>query len=189
MNSKNILFYHTFNSPYNSITIVWNSENSKLKIQRIFLSNDELNSEENAFQVFKRSLEKGNNSEISNLKEKILKFLRGKEVFFGLELLNMNRCFQTQKMVLLAEYKVPRGWITTYKRIAIKIGIPMGARVVGNSLARNPFPIIIPCHRAIKSNGELGGFQGGIEMKRALLEKEGLKIVRKGKIITENIYY
>jgi methylated-DNA-[protein]-cysteine S-methyltransferase len=45
---------------------------------------------------------------------------------------------------------------------------------VGNALATNPFPIIIPCHRAIRSDGSLGGFQGATAMKRALLEREGI---------------
>jgi len=67
--------------------------------------------------------------------------------------------------------------------------MPKGARVVGNALARNPFPIIIPCHRAIKTNGELGGFQGGLDMKRALLELEGIEVSDKGKVITDRIYY
>ncbi len=64
-----------------------------------------------------------------------------------------------------------------------------GARVVGNALARNPFPIIIPCHRAIKSNGALGGFQGGIKMKRALLELEGIEFSERGMVVTKRIYY
>ncbi|MFX0019761.1 MAG: methylated-DNA--[protein]-cysteine S-methyltransferase [Promethearchaeota archaeon] len=69
------------------------------------------------------------------------------------------------------------------------MGKPKGARIVGNALARNPFPIIIPCHRAIKTRSELGGFQGGIDMKRALLKLEGIEISEKGKVITNRIYY
>jgi len=60
---------------------------------------------------------------------------------------------------------------------------------VGNALAKNPFPIIIPCHRAIKTNGDLGGFQGGVKMKRALLEQEGIKFSNQGKVIIKKIYY
>ena len=110
-------------------------------------------------------------------------------VNFDLQLIDFDQCFRLQKKVLLAEFDVPRGWVSMYKRIANKIGIPKGARVVGNDLAKNPFPIVIPCHRAIKSNGELGGFQGGIEMKRALLEMEGIEFSNNGKVITNNIYY
>jgi methylated-DNA-[protein]-cysteine S-methyltransferase len=91
--------------------------------------------------------------------------------------------------VLLAEYEIPRSWVSTYGRIARSLGIPDGARAVGGALSRNPFPIIIPCHRAIRSNGELGGFQGGLRMKRALLELEGIGFSAEGKVLTERIYY
>ena len=96
---------------------------------------------------------------------------------------------EIQKRILLAEFRIPRGWVSTYKRIANNIGIHKGARVVGNALAKNPFPIIIPCHRTIKTNGDLGGFQGGIKMKRALLELEGIKFSDRGIVITDRIYY
>jgi methylated-DNA-[protein]-cysteine S-methyltransferase len=89
----------------------------------------------------------------------------------------------------LAEYRIPRGWISTYGRIARHLGTPGGARAVGGALARNPFPIIIPCHRAIGANSELGGFRGGLEMKRALLELEGVEFSQTGKVLTDRIYY
>ncbi|NPE09459.1 MAG: MGMT family protein [Asgard group archaeon] len=49
--------------------------------------------------------------------------------------------------------------------------------------------MFIPCHRAIRSNGELGGYQGGLSMKRALLEMEGISFSEKGKVVSKNIYY
>ena len=107
----------------------------------------------------------------------------------SLNFLDFNSCTNIQEKVIRTEFRIPRGWVSTYKRIANHIGLKNGARVVGNSLARNPFPIIIPCHRAIKSNGELGGYQGGITMKRKLLEMEGIKFSNKGKVITEEIFY
>ncbi|RZD35079.1 MAG: 6-O-methylguanine DNA methyltransferase [Methanobacteriota archaeon] len=74
--------------------------------------------------------------------------------------------------------KIPRGEVRTYKEIAIKIGKPKAARAVANACALNPNPIIVPCHRVIKSNGELGGYSGpgGIKQKKELLENEGLSI-------------
>jgi methylated-DNA-[protein]-cysteine S-methyltransferase len=57
------------------------------------------------------------------------------------------------------------------------------------ALARNPFPLLIPCHRAIRSNGKLGGFQGGPGMKRALLELEGIEFSPTGKVLTDRIHY
>jgi methylated-DNA-[protein]-cysteine S-methyltransferase len=89
----------------------------------------------------------------------------------------------------MAEREIPRGWVSTYGRIATHLGVPGGARAVGGALARNPFPIIIPCHRAIRSDGSLGGFQGGPDMKRALLEFEGVGFSSTGRVAAERFYY
>ena len=91
-----------------------------------------------------------------------MRVLTAEDIHFSLELLDCNLIRTFQIKVLLAEYNVPRGWITTYQRLAIHLGNPNGARAIGNALKNNPFPIIIPCHRAIQSDGKLGGFQGGI---------------------------
>lgn len=181
-------FYATFPSPFDAFTIVWKETGSKLQIQRIFLSDTKHKSEVKALESFKK-IKLESSSLIALLGENIQRFFKGEQVDFDHGLLDFNQCFEIQKKVLLAEYKIPRGWVSTYKRIAHHLHMPKGARVVGNALARNPFPIIIPCHRAIKTNGELGGFQGGIDMKRALLELEGIEISDKGKVITDRIYY
>ena len=70
--------------------------------------------------------------------------------------------------------KIPKGKTKTYKEIAINIGHPNSARAVANACGKNPYPIIIPCHRVICSNGKLGGYSGtgGISEKRRLLKNE-----------------
>jgi methylated-DNA-[protein]-cysteine S-methyltransferase len=65
--------------------------------------------------------------------------------------------------------------------LAERIEAPGAARAVGHALALNPFPLIIPCHRAVRSDGGLGGFQGGLAMKRKLLELEGIAFSPSGK--------
>ncbi|MFH1230777.1 MAG: MGMT family protein [Planctomycetota bacterium] len=78
-----------------------------------------------------------------------------------------------------AVYKVLRtisyGTIRPYKWVAEKVGCPKGSRAVGNALAKNPLPLIIPCHRVVRSNGSLGSFSaiGGVKLKKRLLETEG----------------
>jgi len=69
---------------------------------------------------------------------------------------------------------IPKGQTRTYKEIAIAIGSPKSFRAVANACGKNPSPIEIPCHRAIRSDGTLGGYSGpgGIEKKRMLLEEE-----------------
>lgn len=76
---------------------------------------------------------------------------------------------------------IPRGRVVTYKEIASFIGSPKAARAVGSACGRNPNAPAVPCHRAVKSDGSLGGYSGGVKRKIYLLKKEGLKIV-KGKI-------
>ncbi|MFX0046926.1 MAG: methylated-DNA--[protein]-cysteine S-methyltransferase [Candidatus Hermodarchaeota archaeon] len=181
-------FYTTFSSPFGPFSIIWEESVPDLQIKRIFLSDPEFTSEMKMLKVFK-IIKSGVSSIIDSLGKQILLFLKGETINFNLQLIDLDECYEIQKRILLAEYNIPRGWVSTYKRIADKIGIPKGARVVGNALAKNPFPIIIPCHRAIKSNGELGGFQGGLEMKQVLLEMEKIKFSTRGKVITNKIFY
>lgn len=67
---------------------------------------------------------------------------------------------------------VPYGETKTYKWLAAKIGNPHAFRAVGNALGKNPIPIIFPCHRIIESDGSIGGYSSGIDIKRRLLEIE-----------------
>ena len=68
--------------------------------------------------------------------------------------------------------KIPFGSTMSYKNIAKNLKSPKGYRAVANANAQNPLPIVIPCHRVIKSNGELGGYAGGSSLKKKLLEFE-----------------
>ena len=71
---------------------------------------------------------------------------------------------------------IPYGEARSYTWVAEQTGSPRAGRAVGQALARNPLPIIIPCHRVIASNGKLGGFTGGLKMKRYLLSLEAASI-------------
>ncbi|MDD5108101.1 MAG: MGMT family protein [Candidatus Omnitrophica bacterium] len=86
--------------------------------------------------------------------------------------MRLDLCSTFQKEVLRAVQAIPRGKVSTYKLIAKQIGRPKAARAVGRALATNPFALVIPCHRVIRSDGSLGGYQGGTKMKQALLRKE-----------------
>lgn len=76
------------------------------------------------------------------------------------------------RRVLVAARFVPFGAVTSYGELARRIGVPKGARAVGAALGRNPIPIIVPCHRVLQSGGRLGGYTGGLHIKRKLLEVE-----------------
>ncbi len=69
---------------------------------------------------------------------------------------------------------IPKGEVLTYGELAERIGYPGAARAVGQAVGSNPIPLLIPCHRVVASNG-IGGFGGDIELKRRLLEAEGVR--------------
>lgn len=71
--------------------------------------------------------------------------------------------------------KVPKGKVTTYKEIAIKLN-SKAYRAVGNAMNKNPYSPKVPCHRVVKSNGEVGGFASGTRKKIEMLKKEGIEI-------------
>jgi methylated-DNA-[protein]-cysteine S-methyltransferase len=75
--------------------------------------------------------------------------------------------------VLRATAAIPFGGVLSYQEVAAEAGSPRGSRAAGNALGSNPIPIVIPCHRVLRSGGNLGGYGGGIERKRWLLELEG----------------
>ena len=71
--------------------------------------------------------------------------------------------------------RIPAGLILTYSDLAIQVGMPLAARAVGNAVARNPIPVIIPCHRVIRKAGDFGGYRWGAARKKALLGWEQAK--------------
>tara|TARA_B100001105_G_C22086530_1_gene313124 strand:+ start:181 stop:480 length:300 start_codon:yes stop_codon:yes gene_type:complete len=87
--------------------------------------------------------------------------------------------FNQQCYALLS--KIPRGKVSTYKEIAKALNTK-AYRAVGNAMAKNPNPIIVPCHRVINSNGLIGGYGLGVDKKISLLQKEGVTI-RKRRVV------
>jgi len=85
--------------------------------------------------------------------------------------------------------EVPEGKITTYGELAKAVGFTNGQRAIGRIMNKNPYPVIIPCHRVVKSDGKVGGYAYGEEIKIKILKKEGIKI-KDGKILDlENTIY
>ena len=78
--------------------------------------------------------------------------------------------------------QVPEGKITTYGDLAKAVGLKNGQRAIGTIMKKNLFPIIIPCHRVVKSDGKIGGYVYGERIKSQMLAKEGIKI-KDGQII------
>ena len=74
-----------------------------------------------------------------------------------------------QLKVWEALLRIPPGSVITYQDIAVQIGLPEGSRAVGNAVGRNPLPVLIPCHRVIRKDGNFGGYRFGSPRKKALL--------------------
>lgn len=77
-----------------------------------------------------------------------------------------------ERQVWLALSEIPYGETRTYKWMAQRVGCPKGSRAVGQALKKNPIPIVLPCHRVIESDGKIGGFALGEDIKRRLLQME-----------------
>jgi O-6-methylguanine DNA methyltransferase len=81
-----------------------------------------------------------------------------------------------RQSALLAARRIPYGEIRTYAWLAKTAGNPKAQRAAGQAMRRNPLPLVIPCHRVVRSDGTIGGFGGGRRMKRSLLELEGIRV-------------
>ncbi len=87
-----------------------------------------------------------------------------------------------QQKILKKLLEVPKGQITTYGELAKAVGLKNGQRAVGKIMNRNPYPVIIPCHRVVMSTGKIGGYAYGENIKTSMLSNEGIKI-ENGKIV------
>jgi len=112
---------------------------------------------------------------LPDLQERIVAYFGGENVDFSTQpAVNLDALTPFDRKVLLTCRKIPSGETTTYGDLAVRIGHPGAARAVGSALARNPIPLIIPCHRVLRTDGHLGGFSapGGIKTKQRLLRHE-----------------
>ena len=103
-------------------------------------------------------------------KSKILNYLSGKRKSLNFPVVHLNTPFR--KRVLEAERNIPYGETRSYGEVAKMVASPRAVRAVGSANANNPLPLYFPCHRIINSNGTLGGFGGGLNLKQYLLNLE-----------------
>ncbi len=112
-------------------------------------------------------------SSFGDLPRRLERFFEGEVVSFDDEL-DLVMATPFRRAVWEATRSVPYGETRSYSWVAQHIGKPRALRAVGQALAHNPVPIVVPCHRVVNKNGDLGGFSGGLEMKKRLLEIEAL---------------
>jgi len=107
----------------------------------------------------------------NELCDRLRRYFGGESVDFA-DKLDLSGTTRFQQNVWLTVHNIPRGGTRSYGWVAKQLGLPKAARAVGQALGRNPVPIVIPCHRVIGSDGKLGGFGGGVEIKKYLLQLE-----------------
>lgn len=168
-------------SPIGEITIIWRKK-PQFQIEEIILSNPDKKSSKIASEKYEQEDDLTIHKKSKQLKrvlEELDKYFHEKDYSFSLEYLNLDKLTPFQRKVLETEFKTKKGTVNTYKELAKASGSPKAYRAVGNALSKNPYPIIIPCHRTVKSDGTIGGFGGvaeGLESKKTLLELDGLMI-------------
>ncbi len=109
--------------------------------------------------------------EFADLIGRFKRFFRGERIAFD-DTIDLTSATPFQCEVWQTARLIPYGETRSYGWIAGHIGKPKGSRAVGQALGKNPIPIIVPCHRVLASDGNLGGFTGGLEMKKYLLKLE-----------------
>lgn len=131
-------------------------------------------SEKNHLNIFNYNNLKVQNKDFLDLISRVQDYFIGKEVNFLNYQLNLKSYSTFQKKIFHTVSKIPYASVKSYKEIAEEAGFPRAFRAVGNVMKGNPLPLIIPCHRVIRSDGGLGGFSGkeGIALKKKMIDWE-----------------
>ena len=116
--------------------------------------------------------------EVQQVVERIVALLRGGAGDLAEVALDMDQVPEFHRRVYEVARTIPPGKTLSYGDIAAQLGAPRAARAVGQALGRNPFPIVVPCHRVLAAGGKIGGFsaQGGVTTKRRMLAIEGARL-------------
>jgi methylated-DNA-[protein]-cysteine S-methyltransferase len=161
------------------------ADGSRSRIRRILLPEDGVSMADRIRHEFPGALPAAARGEIARSLEI---FLGGKDVDFSAADMDLDGVKDFVRRTLAACREIPCGRVITYGGLAAALGTPGAARAVGNAMGSNPFALIIPCHRVIRSGGGLGGFGGGgPAMKRRLLEQEGVVFDPQGRVLPEHL--
>ena len=104
--------------------------------------------------------------------ELLTAYFRGERIHIPWKVMDLSRYTLSQQHVYGAVARIPYGETASYGQVARTANLPRAARFVGTTMARNPYPVLIPCHRVIRSDGSIGAFGGGRELKKSMLSLE-----------------
>ena len=177
---ENNFQYSIFSTSWGWAGVIFNQEGLRFfilpleKIEDIIFELKKI-AEENNLKIFEsNNSEEEKKAKILDLIKEVQEYYKGKKVNFFDYQLNLKSYTPFQKKVLSTVSKVPYGILKSYQEIAVEAGFPRAFRAVGNMMRKNPLPLIIPCHRVIRSDGKLGGFSGGkgIALKKKMIDWE-----------------
>jgi len=167
------MYYQIIKVGKDELGLVWNNVGKRPRVESVYLPNgkekvlDRIRKEYPGMQCTQRKIPDG----IDNV---VIALFKGQNKKVSLSAINLKKLTVFQTEVLKQVYRIPRGKVAAYSGIAARTGHPRAARAVGTVMANNPFPLIIPCHRVIWADRKVGQFGGGTQMKRELLEREGV---------------
>jgi methylated-DNA-[protein]-cysteine S-methyltransferase len=182
------MIYQIIKAGKDEIGLVWDNVGNRPRVESVYLPHgkekisDRIRREYPGMQCTQRRIP----DDIDNV---IIALFKGQNKKVSLSAINLKKLTGFQTEVLKQVYQIPHGKAATYSGIAARTGHPRAARAVGTVMANNPFPLIIPCHRVIRADRKVGQFGGGTQMKRELLEREGVIFGRKGIISGKYIQF
>ena len=179
------MYYQIIKVGREEIGLVWSYAGKKPRLEYIYLPDPKSKLAARIVKDFP-GINKSQRKIPGGIDDRIATLYFGKKENVDLSLLNLSRLTVFSIKVLKQACKIPYGKVATYSGLAAKLGKPRAARAVGTALANNPFPIIIPCHRVIRADGSLGGFGGGLKMKRELLNREGVALNDQDRVNAES---
>ena len=165
--------YHICTTAFGYTAILFQTE--PFLVKRIFLPHSHK-------KALKKRIQKtgpakpGHNRAVLNMCKDIQAYFEGVPIKAPCKFLDISRLTPLQRSVLEAVSSVPHGEVRSYGQIAAQVGHPRACRFIGTTLARNPFPILIPCHRIVRADGSPGGFYGGTDLKKRMLLLEKRKL-------------
>jgi len=163
------MFYHTCVTAFGYVGILFQAE--PLLVNRIFLPHFGKRALVGQIQETAPS-KPGSTPAILAICKDLQTYFSGAPIKPSWEVLNLDGLTPLQCVVLEAVAGIPYGEVRSYGQIAAQVGHPGAYRFVGTTLAKNPFPILIPCHRVILADGSPGRFGGGKDLKKDMLELE-----------------
>ncbi len=164
--------YHIYSTAFGYTAILFQTE--PFLVKRIYLPHSHK-------RALKKRIQKtgpanpGHTRAVLNMCNDIQAYYEGNPIKTPWKFLDISGLTPLQRSVLEAVSSVPHGEIRSYGQIAAQVGHPRACRFVGTTLARNPFPILIPCHRIVRADGSPGGFYGGTDLKKRMLLLEKRK--------------